>query len=435
LVQHLLLKADRIRAVEGDIAALRDHANREVWFIDYSMPYNLVGTFEETEADFLSNDTANNLGFMRIYSENGELYREFWDFVFTGSKDIQASLQIQECFLLQIREDRKRRKLPPLHCLKVWADNASDFKGGDMWAQWRKELGEGGVASDLSVVELNYHASGEGKTMLDGHFGHIKTLQTKRERCKIERRSVEDLLNSMVNVEATHVVHVELQREAESRFYTTAKGVDKVHRVVIKAGGLKAQAKSTDALVELKLDQVKERQTKNAKRLRERAHGLQKHDAKADECQKCFHQLGRDEDILDWIQCDNCVRSWHKTCVGIAATTSVEEVAWSRCTACGGADPEGEMLQKRRGVSLCRVCGKRIRGLDHAACKTAKESEVAAFRTPAAHVLSKREHATILRKPFTPSKDKRAKRVGRKRRKHKGTVVSDAALKDLQSFL
>ena len=93
------------------------------------------------------------------------------------------------------------------------------------------------------------------------------------------------------------------------------------------------------------------------------------------------------------------------------------------------------MLQKRRGVSLCRVCGKRVRGLDHAACKTAKESEVAAFRTPAAHVLSKREHATILRKPFTPSKDKRAKRVGRKRRKHKGTVVSDAALKDLQSFL
>ena len=52
---------------------------------------------------------------------------------------------------------------------------------------------------------------------------------------------------------------------------------------------------------------MKERQTKNAKRLRERAHGLQKHDAKADECQKCFHQLGRDEDILDWIQCDNCV--------------------------------------------------------------------------------------------------------------------------------
>jgi hypothetical protein len=79
----------------------------------------------------------------------------------------------------------------------VWADNASDFKGGDMWAQWRKELGEGGVASDLCVVELDYHAAGEGKAMLDGHFGTLKTLRHKQERMKVERHDVEDLLNSM----------------------------------------------------------------------------------------------------------------------------------------------------------------------------------------------------------------------------------------------
>ena len=89
-MNHLLLKADRIRAVEADIEALRNAPNNEVWFADYSMPIKLVGTFDETEADFLSNDLANNLGFMRIHSEGGVLYREFCDFVFTGSKDMQA---------------------------------------------------------------------------------------------------------------------------------------------------------------------------------------------------------------------------------------------------------------------------------------------------------------------------------------------------------
>src|SRR5262245_60001103 len=67
--------------------------------------------------------------------------------------------------------------------------------------------------------------------MLDGHFGHLKTLRHKQERKKVERRSVEDLLHSMANAEATHVVHVKLKRDAESRFYTTGKGIDDLHRV------------------------------------------------------------------------------------------------------------------------------------------------------------------------------------------------------------
>lgn len=432
LVNHLLLKADRIRAVEADIEALRNASNNEVWFADYSMPIKLVGTFDETEADFFSTDLANNLGFMRIHSEGGTLYREFWDFVFTGSKDMQASLQIQECLLLKIREDRAGRGLPPLRGLKVWADNASDFKGGDMWAQWRKELGKGGLASELSVVELNYHAAGEGKTMLDGHFGHLKTLRYKQERMKVERRSVEDLLNSMANAEATHVVHVKLKRDAESRFYTTGKGIDDLHRVVVTRDGLQAQKKSDDPLVALKLDQVKERQTKNARRLRERVIGTQAHEAKPDECQKCFQQIRRDGDVNEWIQCEDCVRSWHKTCVGIDAATPLGQVEWKRCTACGGADPEGEMLVKRRKVATCRVCGKRLRKGNHKACKQAKEEEVAAFRTPPALVVSKREHPSVWRKIFVPSKEKRAKRKGRKKRKHKGTVVSAEGLADLK---
>lgn len=435
LVNHLLLKADRIRAVEADIEALRNAPNNEVWFADYSMPIKLVGTFDETEADFLSNDLANNLGFMRIHSEGGVLYREFWDFVFTGSKDMQASLQIQECFLLKVQEDRAERGLPPLHGLKVWADNASDFKGGDMWTQWRKELGEGGVASDLSVVELDYHAAGEGKTMLDGHFGHLKTLRHKQERMKVERHDVEDLLNSMANAEATHVVHVKLDRDAESRFYSTGKGIEDLHRVVITRDGFQAQKKSDDPLKPLKLDQVKERQTKNARKIRERVVGVQVHEPKSDECQKCFHQLGHEEDMNEWIQCETCVRSWHKTCVGIDAATPLDEVEWSKCSACGGADPEGEMLVKRRKVSTCQVCGKRLRDGDHKACKQAKEEEVAAFRTPPATVVSKREHASILRKIFVPSKEKRAERKGRKKRKHKGTVVSAEAVADLKRHI
>jgi hypothetical protein len=432
LVSHLLLKADRIRAVEADIEALRNVPDSEVWFADYSMPVKLVGTFDETEADFLSNDLANNLGFMRMYMDGGTLYREYWDFVFTGSKDMQSSLQIQECFFLKIQEDRAKRGLPPLHCLKIWADNASDFKGGDMWAQWRKELGEGGVASELSMVELNYHAPGEGKTMLDGHFGHLKMLRHKRERMKVERRSVEDLLVSMATAEATHVVHVELDRGAESRFYMTTKGIDDLHRVVVTRDGLQAQKKSDELLKDLELDQVKERQTKHARKIRERVHGTQTHEAKVDECQKCFQQVGPDEDVAEWIQCEDCDRSWHKTCVGIDAATPLDEVEWKKCSACGGADPEGEMLVKRRKVSLCRVCGKRVRDGNHKACKQAKEQEVAAFRTPPAVIMSKREHPSVLRKIFVPSTEKRAGRKGRKKRKHKSTVVSTEAMADLK---
>ena len=57
---------------------------------------------------------------------------------------------------------------------------------------------------------------------------------------------------------------------------------------------------------------------------------------------------------------------------------------------------------------------------------------MAAFRTPPATVVSKREHASILRKIFVPSKEKRAGRKGRKKRKHKGTVVSTEAMADLK---
>ena len=137
-------------------------------------------------------------------------------------------------------------------------------------------------------------------------------------------------------------------------------------------------------------------------------------------------------DIFDWISCEDCNRSWHKTCVGIEASTPVEQVAWKKCASCGGADPEGVTLQSRRKVSSCKMCGKRLRGLDHKKCKQAMRDEVAAFRTPPAMMLSKREHPTISRKLLVPAKEKRAARKGRKRRKHKGVAVSEETLKKLR---
>ena len=110
----------------------------------------------------------------------------------------------------------------------------------------------------------------------------------------------------------------------------------------------------------------------------------------------------------------------------------MEQVAWKKCASCGGADPEGVTLQTRRKVSSCKMCGKRLRGLDHKKCKQAMRDEVAAFRTPPAVMLSKRELPTISRKLLVPAKEKRAARKGRKRRKHKGVVVSEETLKKLR---
>ena len=66
-LDHLRLKADRIRDLEGDIAALEHQHDMEVWYTDYMMTVKLRGTHVETEEDFLAKDVANNLGFMRVY--------------------------------------------------------------------------------------------------------------------------------------------------------------------------------------------------------------------------------------------------------------------------------------------------------------------------------------------------------------------------------
>lgn len=131
--EHLHLKADRIVNVEKDISDLMASHDTEVWFADYMMSVKLRAAIVETEEDFLAEDTANNLGFMRMYWADGKIWREYWDFFFQGTKDIQATIQIQQRLLDIVVQDRRIQGLEPLRTLKIWGDNAVDFKGGDLW--------------------------------------------------------------------------------------------------------------------------------------------------------------------------------------------------------------------------------------------------------------------------------------------------------------
>jgi len=139
---HLELKADRIMELESDIEQLKQSPNTEVWLLDYMMTIKLRGTYEETEMDFLLNDTANNLGIMRVYADGGKIWREYWNFIFEGSKDLQSTMQICRRMLSLVEADRRERQLEEVGVLKLWADNAKDLKGGDGWDQWQKELEE-----------------------------------------------------------------------------------------------------------------------------------------------------------------------------------------------------------------------------------------------------------------------------------------------------
>ena len=125
LVEHLLLKGDRIKAVERNIYDLCGESSAKVWFVDYAMPVKLAGTFDETLADFLSNDQANNLEFLRMHWDDGALWKEYWDFVFTGSKDIQSSIQIQHPLLEEIAKERSAQGSPALQRVRI---RAGDFK-------------------------------------------------------------------------------------------------------------------------------------------------------------------------------------------------------------------------------------------------------------------------------------------------------------------
>ena len=93
------------------------------------------------------------------------------------------------------------------------------------------------------------------------------------------------------------------------------------------------------------------------------------------------------------------------------------------------------MLEKRRKVAVCIVCGRRKRGIDHAQCKEEKGIQAESFRTPVARVLSKGSHDGVSRKIFDAPKKKRAQRKPRSRRKRKGSVVTEKVFDQLKQHI
>ncbi len=59
------------------------------------------------------------------------------------------------------------------------------------------------------------------------------------------------------------------------------------------------------------------------------------------------------------------------------------------------------MLEKRRKMPMCAVCGRRRKGFDHSGCKQQKATEAASFRTPKAQLLDIAEHPVRRKKEMS----------------------------------
>ena len=112
--------------------------------------------------------------------------------------------------------------------------------------------------------------------------------------------------------------------------------------------------------------------------------------------------------------------------------TPLDQLQWVKCSQCGGDNPRGEMLVKKRKVSVCPSCGSRLRGIDHRRCREKMARDSAAFRTPPAKVVSQRAHRTVSRKKFLAPRVKRQSRVPRRLRKGAGRRISEAEYGELQ---
>jgi len=230
-----------------------------------------------------------------------------------------------------------------------------------------------------------------------------------------------------------HIVHVELDREEEGRFYKSAKNIKRFHQITVTKDGMEGKEISHGNVESIVLGDVRERKSKRALELKAKKQP-KNHSAFVNECQKCHNQMKKGEVLEEWIQCDSCDRSWHKTCVGYRVDVSANEIEWSKCKNCGGDDPEGDILNKRRKVQSCVVCGKRIKGFDHKNCKAQRVEEATTFRTPKAVVISQLHHQ-VGRKIADPAKEKRSKRKIKKKRKNSGQIVSESQYKTFMNHV
>jgi hypothetical protein len=435
---HLQLKSDRIKAYESDLAALSMHKDREVWIVDYAMSRRLQGSYYETEEQFLSRGNAEELGVLRVFWDDSKqsLMCGHYLFLFEGGKDGQTTLQILRRLLSNVQAHRTETDLLDLREVRIWSDNAHDLKGGDIWDQWKKILEDESVTDGtLGRVVLQYHAKNEGKTRLDGFFGRQASVLNRFERLGHERSGLDDLFNVYKSIPTSHVNIIEIQRDSSSAFYRTAQGISDLHSVHITRDAIVAQKNSTGELLQVDLDKVKAHQGKRHKAEKQRR---EQEEAKRTEistnlCQKCQHGVKKGEDLSEWIQCDDCDRSWHKTCVGIDKDTDPLTLGFMTCTKCGGADPEGMTLEKKRKVPHCDFCHKPKKGNDHKHCKAAKEQAANAYRTPMCDVLQSSVHPVAFTNFHEPNKT-RARRKRRKRRVH-GKVVSAEEYLDRKSRL
>lgn len=426
-LEHLLLKADRIMAYELDLAQLKDKRDAEVYLIDYSMSRQTVGSYTETEEQFLDKDNVDELGVLRIYydPERQCLVKSHYLFLFQGGKDGQTTLQILQRFLKEVTEDRVQKQLPALHEGRFWSDNANDLKGGQIFDEWKKILADGTIDSNLERIVLQYHAKNEGKTILDGFFGVQAGALKKFERSGRERNTVNDMFDVYSKIPTSHVYLVEIDRN-EGQFYRTAAGVSDLHSVQIDANEIRAQTDSKSPVIAVVLGDVKARQTKAAKKKREEQEkqAIDAHGISTELCQKCQNGVKKGEDVSGWLQCDECDRSWHKECVGIAADADVGALTFRLCASCGGADPKGDSLSKKRKAPTCPVCNKLKKGHDHSQCKEAKEAAADSFRTPICGVQQQASHP-IPDAEFKQPATVRNGRRQRRKRNHKGSIITE----------
>jgi hypothetical protein len=270
------------------------------------MSRQLVGSYTETEQDFLSVGNAEELGVCRIFYDPKQrcLMKAHYLFLFTDGKDGQTTLQILQQCLSQVQGDREKAGLPPMTELRIWSDNANDLKGGQIFDQWKKILGgESNVEGGLSRLRLQYHAKNEGKTMLDGFFGRQAGAVARYERSGKDRRDLDDLFNVYTTIETSHVFIVDIDRKEEGVFYRTAAGISDLHSVEITSGGIQGQVDSRSEMQNVDLGKVKVRQTKAVKerQLKKQEAMLQAIDVSPELCQKCQHSVKKGEDLSEWL--------------------------------------------------------------------------------------------------------------------------------------
>jgi hypothetical protein len=366
---------------------------------------------------------------MRVYSEGGELFKQFYDFVFEDKKNTDTTLQIVKLMLERVREVRK--KSCPLQKLKIWGDNASDLKSGDVLDQWRKVMK---VDVELHSLELRYHAPGEGKTQLDAHFGHFKGKLARYDRGGHHKReTIHDLLKALEDFDATNIVHVKVDLSSQNVVYPTRDGIKKFYDFVIdKKGNISAREDVGSDFKPIELDKVKQRNGIREKKMRKEI--LNNIEIPVEQCQACGgKRKGKDDNHHHCYECD---RFWHKKCVWEEGTAAENQTWENKCAKCGGFDPGVASVREAivPSISICMTCCKPIRGNRHKECKKKRKKLSDDHIVQSAEMLQMVE-PSVSQKPFVEGKIRREGRRSRKNTRKRKKTPSKEQEKEIMQGL